>query len=49
MICRCPACGVGTVLIQCLDRPPRYRFSARGLLNQCSAGCPAERISEALE
>lgn len=44
----CPACHTGTLIVQLLDHPPRYRFRSGDTLDQCSAGCPADRIHEAL-
>jgi hypothetical protein len=39
----CPVCRRGTVAVELLDDPPRVRLEA------CSAGCPPERIKEALK
>lgn len=38
----CPVCKRGTVAVWLLDDPPRIRQDG------CSAGCPPERVNEAL-
>lgn len=39
----CPVCTRGTVAVWLLDDPPRIRLD-----EGCSAGCPVERVVEAL-
>jgi hypothetical protein len=44
----CPVCGTGSLTLQLLDRPPRFRFQSSRGDDVCSDGCAAEYVYEAL-
>jgi hypothetical protein len=45
----CPVCRTGTLTIQFLDSPPRWRAESQFGFDFCSDGCSTARIAEALQ